>query len=38
MKVAAYHSTLMEDEWNKKVCHDHDYCSDGLRIKAEHKQ
>ena len=36
MKVAPYHSTLMEDERNKN--HDHDDCSDGLRIKAENKQ
>jgi hypothetical protein len=38
MKVPAYHSTSMEDERNKNVYHDHDDCSDGLRIKAEHKQ
>jgi hypothetical protein len=38
MKVAACHSTLMEDERNKNVYHDHDDCSDGLGIKAEHKQ
>jgi hypothetical protein len=37
-KVSPYHSTLMEDEWNKNVYHDHDDCSDRLRIKAEHKQ
>ena len=37
MRVAPYHSTLMEDERNKNVCRDHDDCSDGLRIKTEHK-
>jgi hypothetical protein len=38
MTVAPYHSTLMEDERNKNVYHDHDDCSDGLRIKPENKQ
>jgi len=28
----------MEDERNKNVYHDHDDCSDGLRIKAEPNQ
>jgi hypothetical protein len=28
----------MEDERNKNVYHDHNDCSDGLRIKAGHKQ
>jgi hypothetical protein len=38
MKVAPYHSTLMEDERNKNVYHDHNDCSDGLRIKAENRK
>jgi hypothetical protein len=38
MKVTPYHSNLMEDEKNKNVYHDHNDCSDGLRIKAEHRK
>ena len=38
-KVAAYHTNSPEyPPTHREVCHNHDDCSDGKRIKREHKE
>jgi hypothetical protein len=38
-KVAAYHTSSTEyPPTHREVYHDHDDCSDGKRIKREHKE